>query len=254
MIFSKIETNYMQCESDLEYEILQEYGLIAKNSYIIEVIIFYTVGVEYVSLPLIPFFLDIVRPLNESRPRSLIMLAEYYVDSNNDYNYIAITIHQVLVSLILATVIVTIDGIFIVFIYHASGQFKILGFVNEVSECFSMPYFFGLGLNMLMISFTGVQLIINLDNQSETVKLIIYNSGQIVRLFCLALPSQRLIDQSTLLFQHIYESYWYTLSYESKGMLGMLMLMCIKPVTFTAGKLFSFSMGTFSAVGINYQF
>lgn len=90
-------------------------------------VIFYIVGVEYIFLPLIPFFLDIVMPLNESRPRSLIMLAEYFVDSDNDYNYLAISVHQVPMVFLLATVIVAIDGIFIVFIYHACGQFEILG-------------------------------------------------------------------------------------------------------------------------------
>lgn len=37
LIFAKIKEDYMHYESDLEYEILQEYGLVAKNAYIIEV-------------------------------------------------------------------------------------------------------------------------------------------------------------------------------------------------------------------------
>ncbi|XP_043479734.1 odorant receptor 94b-like isoform X4 [Leptopilina heterotoma] len=258
LIFSKMKENYLHYESELEFEILEEYGLLTKN-----------------------------------------------------INKVAVTIwiHQMLMTTLLTTVILTIDGIFEVFIFHACGQFEILGLkiknmvkfdynqsnsfeknvkkeirffvqkhqsvimfvlksnnvkckffkiiifsiiflrlVNDISDVFSFIYFIGLGFNMIVISFTGVQIIMNLGNTTETTKILSYNFILIFRLFCLTLPCQCLIDQSTLLFENIYECYWYNLSPQSNKLLGILMLMCMKPVTFTAGKLYTFSMNSFSNV------
>ncbi|XP_043479743.1 odorant receptor 46a-like [Leptopilina heterotoma] len=87
-----------------------------------------------------------------------------------------------------------------------------------------------------------------LDNLGETFAILSFNIGQIFRLFCLTLPSQRLIDQSNQLTQNIYDSYWYTLPSDSRNLLKTVMLKCIKPNTFTAGKLYCFSMSNFGSV------
>ncbi|XP_043479731.1 uncharacterized protein LOC122509610 isoform X2 [Leptopilina heterotoma] len=309
LIFSKMKENYLHYESELEFEILEEYGLLTKNINKVAVILFYTFSTEYIFFTLVPCFLDLIRPLNESRPRTFILIAEYFVNPNVFNNYLAIWIHQMLMTTLLTTVILTIDGIFEVFIFHACGQFEILGLkiknmvkfdynqsnsfeknvkkeirffvqkhqsvimfvlksnnvkckffkiiifsiiflrlVNDISDVFSFIYFIGLGFNMIVISFTGVQIIMNLGNTTETTKILSYNFILIFRLFCLTLPCQCLIDQSTLLFENIYECYWYNLSPQSNKLLGILMLMCMKPVTFTAGKLYTFSMNSFSNV------
>lgn len=91
-------------------------------------VLFYSFVTVYTSVTFIPCLLDIVIPLNESRPRSFILITEYYVDSNNYNNYLAIMIHHIHSTMILSTFVLTIDGIFIVFMYHACGQFEILGY------------------------------------------------------------------------------------------------------------------------------
>ncbi|XP_043468160.1 uncharacterized protein LOC122502271 isoform X2 [Leptopilina heterotoma] len=210
------------------------------------------------------------------------MDTDYLIDQNDKNNYIAIAMHHWPVSFAIMTLILAVDGIFIVFICHACGQLEILGakiknivktdysvsisgekivqkeiklcierhksvimFVNEIRDCFSISHFLSLGLNVLMISFTGVRLVMYSNEPSETFATFTYNMGQIFRFFCLTLPSQRLIDQSNQLSQNIYESYWYNLSPASKNLLKIIMLRCRKPINFTAGKLYSFSMSNF---------
>lgn len=83
--------------------------------------------IEFLTVPLIPIFLDLINPLNESRPRKINMDADYLLDQNDKYNYIAIAIHHWPVSFAIITLILAVDGIFIVFICHACGQLEILG-------------------------------------------------------------------------------------------------------------------------------
>ncbi|XP_051153878.1 odorant receptor 9a-like [Leptopilina boulardi] len=283
LILSKMKEDWQLCESNSEFQILNSNGILSKNVNNAIYVFFYIAMLEFLTVPLIPSFLDKIKPLNESRPRRLIMVTDYLVDSNN--YYAAIAAHHWHVSIITITLILTVDGIFRAFIYHACGQMEILGFkmknivkidynmdisdernvqreikfciqkhksvvmfVNQINDCFSTSYFMGLGFNMIMISFTGVQLIMKLDDPSETFAILSYTMSQILRLFSLTLPCQRLIDQSTLLSLNIYNSYWYNLSLESKNLLKIIMLRCMKPCTFTAGKLYTFSMSNFGVV------
>ncbi|XP_051153908.1 uncharacterized protein LOC127277111 [Leptopilina boulardi] len=238
LILSKMKDDWRFCKSDSEFEILQENGVLARNLNNSRLVFFYLVLVEFLTVPLIPSFLDAIKPLNESRPRRMIMVTDYFVNPNNYYGVIAA--HHWHVSIVTISLILTVDGIFTFFIYHACGQFEILGFkirnlvkidysvtilnernvkkeikffiekhksvlmfVNHISDCFSMSYFLGLGLNVIMISFTGVQLVMNLDDLSETFIMASYTMGQVLRLFTLTIPSQRLIDQSSLLSQNM---------------------------------------------------
>lgn len=83
---------------------------------------------EYISVPLVPILLDVFVPLNESRPKRLMIVADYCV--NTDDYYFLISIHAVYSCIAIVTVFLSIDGIFIVFIYHACGQLAILGYNN----------------------------------------------------------------------------------------------------------------------------
>ncbi|XP_051153956.1 uncharacterized protein LOC127277136 [Leptopilina boulardi] len=285
LILSKIKEDWLFCESDEEFEILHENGILARNLNNARLVFFYMAMLQFLTVPLIPSFLDAIKPLNESRIRKLIFPTDYLVDSNNNNYYTIIAIHHWHVAVILITIILTVDRVFIFFIYHACGQFEILGlkmknlvnidyniasynernvqkrikfcierhksvlvFVNHISDCFSATYFLGLGFNMLAMSFTGVQLVMNLDNIREALAIGSFTLGQVLRLFTLTIPSQRLIDQSSLLSQNIYSSCWYNLSPESKKLLKIIMMRCINPCTFTVGKLYTFSMRSFGIV------
>lgn len=82
---------------------------------------------EFLSIPLIPIFLDVIKPLNETRPRKHVHFTDYLVDSTDSHYYAAIAAHQWHVSIVFTTLILTIDGIFIVFVYHACCQLEIIG-------------------------------------------------------------------------------------------------------------------------------
>lgn len=88
-------------------------------------VFFYIAMLEFLSVPLIPSLLDVIKPLNETRPRRLIMVADYLIDPEDKYYWIAV--HHWHASIVIITIILTVDGIFIVFIYHACGQLEILG-------------------------------------------------------------------------------------------------------------------------------
>ncbi|XP_043479736.1 uncharacterized protein LOC122509611 isoform X2 [Leptopilina heterotoma] len=285
LFISKMKNDWLNCESTSEYEIMLENASLNNNLIKVQLVLYCAAMLKYISEPIIPLFLDIIIPLDESRPRKLIAEANYLVDADDTFNFIVISINEIHVTVAAVVITMTVDTIFIFSAYHACGQLQILGykfknlvnadynvafsdkrdtqkeikfcikmhkstimFINDFNDCFSIPLFLNLGLTMLMMSLAGVQFVTKLDNLGEAFTMMSYTIGQICRLFCLTLPSQRLIDQSNELFQNIYDSYWYTLPSDSKTLVKTVMLRCLIPNSFTAGKLYCFSMSNFVTV------
>ena len=79
----------------------------------------------FVLMPLNSQILDLIIPLNESRPRKSIYNTQYYVDPQANYNWIFI--HHFMISFMLISLLVCGDLIFIACIQHACGIFAAIG-------------------------------------------------------------------------------------------------------------------------------
>lgn len=71
----------------------------------------------------IPNLLDIVMPLNESRPRTLALLAEYFIDQQKYFHILAMHINIAL--FVTATTGVATETFSLANAIHAFGMFKI---------------------------------------------------------------------------------------------------------------------------------
>ena len=72
---------------------------------------------------ILPKFLDIVVPLNESRPLKLLGLATFFFDQEK--YFIPIFIHMTIALLVEATTILGTETMSLVYIQHVCGLFKI---------------------------------------------------------------------------------------------------------------------------------
>jgi len=68
--------------------------------------------ISYLLIPLIPKILDIVIPLNESRPLAYVYEAEYRVDKHK--YYYPIILHTYVTSITTVTILFTVDTTYIV--------------------------------------------------------------------------------------------------------------------------------------------
>ena len=98
------------------------------NSTIILKITFYAVlgfvtTLSFSFLPLVPSILDIVIPLNVSRPRQLLFPGEYFVDQQKFFYVILLQV-DVTIGLIVTTLIAT-ETLYVTYIQHVCGMFQI---------------------------------------------------------------------------------------------------------------------------------
>lgn len=79
----------------------------------------------YLLIPLIPRILDIIIPLNESRPLKYAFQAEYRVDKEK--YYYPILFHAYMSNVITVGIVLSIDTTYIICVLHACSLFAAIG-------------------------------------------------------------------------------------------------------------------------------
>ena len=80
----------------------------------------------FVSVPLYNPLLDILVPLNETRPKQNVFSVNYVILDDQKYFYISY-VHLALSSMLIVVSIVTVDSLYITIIYHACGLLAVCG-------------------------------------------------------------------------------------------------------------------------------
>ncbi|XP_019696762.1 uncharacterized protein LOC105182721 [Harpegnathos saltator] len=81
----------------------------------------------YVVMLYLPTFLDLVYPLNESRPKKLPILSEYFFLDEQDYYY-PLLVHQSMVIALGITIVIVTETMNMVCIQHGCGLFEITSY------------------------------------------------------------------------------------------------------------------------------
>ncbi|KYN43897.1 hypothetical protein ALC56_01632 [Trachymyrmex septentrionalis] len=208
----------------------------AKNSrrYSLGYSLYYYFGVyTFISLSLIPQVLDVVLPLNESRPILPIYPGYYFVDERK--YFFCIFSHAIMAWEIAVTVILSHDCMLLTYIEHICSIFTLVGFRFErliynntmkmlhsrtsdmyckqiafsvythrkalkfaqlIGDTFSLTLTIQLALNTIMISITLLQVTQQHAGILELIRYMMYVIGQLIHLFCLSFEGQKLIDHS----------------------------------------------------------
>ncbi|KYQ56436.1 hypothetical protein ALC60_04513 [Trachymyrmex zeteki] len=126
VLIDQLFVDWNELETPEEYEIMERY---AKNSrrYSLGYSLYYYFGVYvFISLSLIPQVLDVVLPLNESRPILPIYPGYYFVDERKYFFYIFS--HAIMAWEIAVTVILSHDCMLLTYIEHICSIFTLVGY------------------------------------------------------------------------------------------------------------------------------
>ncbi|XP_019698865.2 odorant receptor 63a-like [Harpegnathos saltator] len=110
---------------DSEIRILKEYSTVSRKFTIFYATMMYILMSMFVVIPLIPVFLDIVLPLNESRPRILAIDVEFRVDTSEYFT--PIFCYTTAIIVVGVSIMVGVDTMHFTCTTHACGLFFIVG-------------------------------------------------------------------------------------------------------------------------------
>ncbi|XP_043462593.1 odorant receptor 13a-like [Leptopilina heterotoma] len=128
------------------------------------------------------------------------------------------------------------------------SHIDILHFADQIQSAFSKSFLFQMGFNMIVISVTGVQIVLNMENPDQAMRWLPCGLGQILHVYMHSLPCQKLIDHSLSMQNAVYFSPWYSFPLKSRPLIKIILMRVLIPCQITAGKLYVISMESFGVV------
>ncbi|XP_071571162.1 uncharacterized protein [Temnothorax nylanderi] len=247
----------------------------------------YVSTISFTTTSLVPRILDVVFPLNTSRPVMLAYPAYYFVDENQYFYYIFL--HMLITSSVCMTGLIAHDSMFFVYVEHICGLFAIVGFRFEhvsykpsameksmidypdavyhknivisihahrqalqfaklLEDTFTISFAVQLLIVTVGLSITLVQLSIQLHDSAEAMRYFVFIIAQLFHLFCLSFQGQKLINHSLETCDKIYHSLWFTIPVKEQRLLLFAMKRSLEASILTAGKIYVFSLESFTTI------
>ncbi|XP_019883737.2 odorant receptor 9a-like [Camponotus floridanus] len=125
-LYETMENHWNIFTNDFEVQIMKNYSGISQKFTISYSILIYVMSTMFITIPSLgPIFLDIVLPLNESRPRHLALYAEYGIDQNK--YFVGIFLYTTIMIMVGLTIMVAVDTMHIACTAHACSLFQVIG-------------------------------------------------------------------------------------------------------------------------------
>ncbi|XP_031789457.1 odorant receptor 49b isoform X2 [Nasonia vitripennis] len=246
----------------------EEQSILIKHSKQGKIVTILYLGFAFSQVSMVPVILDYIWPLNESRPKILIVHAEYIIDPLQ--YYFELYGAYCILTFVNLTVLISIDTAFSSIVYQNLGVFSIvknrlnavtkrpnekkdnayelivgairlhnsaLQFNDLIEMSYRKTFLIILGYTILFLSVGGV-ILIEQTNIMQFIRLAMIEVGVMIHLLYLSYPGQKVLDYSSSICQESYTNEWYLISKKSKILLKFMMLRCIKPSVLTAGGLY----------------
>ncbi|XP_014484572.1 PREDICTED: uncharacterized protein LOC106749535 [Dinoponera quadriceps] len=243
----RVFIDWKRLQNPEEHEIMKMYVGSARWMALMHCTVCLTVLNTFVLSSLVPQILDIVLPLNESRPVVLPFEAYFFVDEKEYFFYIFL--HGLIVAEIAIMGLIAFDTMFMTFVEHVCGIFAVAGFrferlvreevnaleivnndmnhtynkrmacsmdahwaalefAEHLENTFSLNFGIELLLVTIVLSITLFQVTEQSHNFVEALRHINYVMALLVHLFVFCWEGQKLIDHSLLMHEKIMEIIW----------------------------------------------
>ncbi|KAK2585333.1 hypothetical protein KPH14_010014 [Odynerus spinipes] len=253
--------------------------------YTLFLIVFSYATLGFVDLAsLIPCVLDIVVPLNDTRPRKFLYQAEFFLDTEK-YFY-PILLHTWITMFFGVTILVATESIFLMYAQHCCSMFKILcyrlehafdknlentdaenayyearerivycvkyhtkilEFITNVVSFHELSFFIQFLISVLILSITLVQ-VKTLLGKYEVLMYLTLTGALLCHGFLFAYPAQKILDHSSLLFENICNGAWYFAPIKAQKLLLLIIKRSMNGTAITAMKILVVSYQSFGTV------
>ncbi|KAL2731687.1 odorant receptor 49a-like [Vespula maculifrons] len=279
--------NWKLCRTKEELEIMHKFGKETKLFTLCYTMYIYVCMTMFLLLPIFPLVMDIVVPLNESRPLKPIFKGEYFIDE--DKHFFPVYFHMSISIAISITALITGDALFLMFNSHICGIFAAVGcrlenflkdqidskysinniskdkclenvrysirnhksalkFAELIESFYSVSLLLQAGLSLICMSISLFEMLIVVENRAEAFRYFNFAVAQLLHLFCMCYPGQRMIDYSTDIRIKAYNGLWYEAPLSIHKLLILVIRKSLEPSYLTAGKIFIFCLETFATI------
>ncbi|XP_043465827.1 odorant receptor 9a-like [Leptopilina heterotoma] len=268
--------------TDTEYFILKQFSRRGRNLTIIYEVYLYCNLVVYFVNGASPKLLNIVRPLNETRPLIRTYRSNYFLNEENYYFHMLL--HEYIASFINITTMLSVDTMYAVLTEHVCGMFTILRhrleniiqnnkcnleiedsleekdrivnvtmncitlhqrnieFANTLDDAFSNSLLLQISINIVSLSITGYMIILKLDKLDECMLFCSFTLTLLILMLYSCIPGEKLQNYSIDAVNSVFDSLWYNMSVKNQKQLMLMMVRSGRSCKLQAGKLFVLSL------------
>ncbi|XP_051153990.1 odorant receptor 9a-like [Leptopilina boulardi] len=281
-----IRNDWQLWESSNELKILRNHAEIGRKYTIIYFRYIFGAVIVFIVSTFVPCLLDVVIPLNETRPLKPVYPVKFFFDENKYFNFVLI--HGCMTASYNLLVLFCCDAMFAVTVQHACGLFSIISYrvknVSRISRssyihnkkenkhyykdlCYSIQYhnyairyattleafysqflFFSNGCSLILISVTLMQTLNSIDNTVYILKYGAFAVANIYHVYVLGLPAQDLLQYSSEIGFNMYDCNWYEMPIEARKLIPMIIMQSNRPCKLSIGQLATMNMETVSKV------
>ncbi|XP_043473540.1 uncharacterized protein LOC122505781 isoform X3 [Leptopilina heterotoma] len=189
-IFIHIYEDYETLQVDAkELEILLKYSKMTKIVIISYIVYTTSTMFAYVIIGQIPYYMDLINPLNETRPRYKILS----INKNKDGEFLDVD-DPVMYENACAC---------------AKLHIRILAFIELTNSCFAMALLLLFSTTVMIMSFHLSMIILKQQDFNYFVKGVSIAIGQAIHIFFNCFTGQMVQSQSSNLTSHLYDFHWY---------------------------------------------
>ncbi|NP_001177544.1 odorant receptor 142 [Nasonia vitripennis] len=287
IVYRNIVDNWKLLDDENEIRTMTEYsefGRLLTIGYV--AYMFFALGL-FVTMPMLPMMIDVISPINGSRPRIFILDGEYIADKNENYG--KVYIFESLTCIMSVFVFSTVDSTYAVCVEQCVGlmavvrlrlklatakaarmkyksdsdehdipyqlvsssaklHIKAISFARILDSSYSVNFLLSMGSNVMILSVGSVVILINLGRPMEFIRYSMIFIGLMIHMFYLSWPGQKVIDSSQGILYDAYNNEWYECSKKTKTLLKFMMLRCIEPCQLTAGGLYVMNIANFGSL------
>ncbi|XP_024880020.1 odorant receptor 4-like isoform X2 [Temnothorax curvispinosus] len=197
-----------------------------------------------------PRILDIVMPMNESRPRITMPIpTEYFVDQEK-YFYL-ILLHLNVATCIGATAYIATGTMLITYLKHACGMFKIARFAELLITNFEGSFLFLIAVSVCCLSLNLFRIFqsVTFGNSKEELLLhFLIVAIILLYMFLANYAGQEITDHNNHVFSTAYNVRWYTAPLSIQKLILFLLQRGSKTFSLNVGGLFAASLKCFASL------
>ncbi|XP_070157815.1 odorant receptor 13a-like isoform X1 [Polyergus mexicanus] len=124
-LLSLIDYHWRIFTHSMEIQIMHDYAIRGRKITISYIFIIYTLMCFYLLIPVTPQLLNIIKPLNKSRPYKYLFDVDYGIDK--EIYYYPILIYSYLTTVMNISILVVVDTSYMMFVQHACSLFAAIG-------------------------------------------------------------------------------------------------------------------------------
>ncbi|KAL6255322.1 hypothetical protein P5V15_013662 [Pogonomyrmex californicus] len=274
-------------KTNYEIKIMHEHAETTRLVTVCYSFLMYASVITYITWIFVPEILDVIAPMNESRPRMQPFKIEFFIDEEQ-YFYL-IRSHTCIVLFLLPIIFISSVTLYIALTQHVCGMCELLGYRAERLFCVvkgtagcglirrskinrgGIAVFVRLHYNIIqfidiieiyhtipfLMDFLGFVLAMGLalaqiltigGNIERALRSISFTFATMMYLFISNYMGQKITDKTSNICERVYNSIWYHAVVSEQKLLLLIMKRRFYPLVLTACKLYVISLQNFGMI------